>query len=173
MLHSGQYTQSYASFPLQFEELKLTSLPANSVAWVASNVEGSYKRSVTLGMAIGFGNLNGAVTATVVSRGYRSLDPSSDNIRHIVPCPMSTLVPSRPRDNPGIYRVRVGMFHCFCCFAEKGERTAGPSGEGRGDCRSGEQMGQRDQRNIRECGRRTTSQRGRMEWIYIHPVADS
>lgn len=33
---------------------------------MASNVEGSYKRSVTLGMAIGFGNLNGAVTANIV-----------------------------------------------------------------------------------------------------------
>ncbi|KAF9521693.1 major facilitator superfamily domain-containing protein [Crepidotus variabilis] len=42
----------------------------NSVAWVASNVEGSYKRSVTLGMAIGFGNLNGAVTANI----YRAKD---------------------------------------------------------------------------------------------------
>jgi len=41
--------------------------PANSVAWVAGNVEGSYKRSVTLGMAIGFGNLNGAVTSNIVS----------------------------------------------------------------------------------------------------------
>ncbi|KAJ3565456.1 hypothetical protein NP233_g7613 [Leucocoprinus birnbaumii] len=39
----------------------------NSVAWVAGNVEGSYKRSVTLGMAIGFGNLNGAVTSNIVS----------------------------------------------------------------------------------------------------------
>ncbi|TFK36835.1 MFS general substrate transporter [Crucibulum laeve] len=42
----------------------------NSVAWVASNVEGSYKRSVTLGMAIGFGNINGAVTANI----YRAND---------------------------------------------------------------------------------------------------
>jgi len=42
----------------------------NSVAWVASNVEGSYKRSVTLGMAIGFGNINGAVTANI----YRATD---------------------------------------------------------------------------------------------------
>ncbi|KAJ3548320.1 hypothetical protein NMY22_g1302 [Coprinellus aureogranulatus] len=42
----------------------------NSIAWVANNVEGSYKRSVTLGMAIGFGNLNGAVTANI----YRAVD---------------------------------------------------------------------------------------------------
>ena len=35
-------------------------------AWVSSNVEGSYKRSAVLGMAIGWGNLNGAVTSNVV-----------------------------------------------------------------------------------------------------------
>ncbi|KDQ63397.1 hypothetical protein JAAARDRAFT_121105 [Jaapia argillacea MUCL 33604] len=44
--------------------------PTIRVAWVSSNVEGSYKRSVTLAMAIGFGNLNGAVTSNV----YRSQD---------------------------------------------------------------------------------------------------
>jgi len=42
----------------------------NSVAWVAGNVEGSFKRSVTLGMAIGWGNLNGAVSSNV----YRTAD---------------------------------------------------------------------------------------------------
>ncbi|KAF9569886.1 MFS general substrate transporter [Agrocybe pediades] len=42
----------------------------NSVAWVAGNIEGSYKRGVTLGMAIGFGNINGAVTANI----YRAQD---------------------------------------------------------------------------------------------------
>ncbi|KXN83912.1 hypothetical protein AN958_00992 [Leucoagaricus sp. SymC.cos] len=42
----------------------------NSVAWVAGNVEGAYKRSVTLGMAIGFGNINGAVTSNI----YRAED---------------------------------------------------------------------------------------------------
>lgn len=42
----------------------------NSVAWVSSNVEGSYKRSATLGMAIGWGNLNGAVSSNV----YRAVD---------------------------------------------------------------------------------------------------
>ncbi|KAI0307925.1 MFS general substrate transporter [Multifurca ochricompacta] len=41
-----------------------------AAAWVSSNVEGSYKRSAVLGMAIGFGNLNGAVTANV----YRTRD---------------------------------------------------------------------------------------------------
>jgi len=42
----------------------------NSVAWISSNVEGSYKRSATLGLAIGWGNLNGAVSSNV----YRSVD---------------------------------------------------------------------------------------------------
>ncbi|THH33543.1 hypothetical protein EUX98_g636 [Antrodiella citrinella] len=42
----------------------------NSVAWVSANVEGSYKRSATLGMAIGWGNLNGAVSSNV----YRAQD---------------------------------------------------------------------------------------------------
>ncbi|CAL1695329.1 unnamed protein product [Somion occarium] len=42
----------------------------NSVAWVSGNVEGSYKRSATLGMAIGWGNLNGAVTSNI----YRAVD---------------------------------------------------------------------------------------------------
>ncbi|KAJ3904179.1 MFS general substrate transporter [Lentinula edodes] len=45
------------------------SIP-NNVAWVAGNVEGAYKRSVTLGMAIGWGNINGAVTSNI----YRSTD---------------------------------------------------------------------------------------------------
>ncbi|KAF8641172.1 hypothetical protein AX17_000807 [Amanita inopinata Kibby_2008] len=42
----------------------------NSVAWIASNTEGAYKRSVTLGMAVGFGNINGAVATNI----YRAND---------------------------------------------------------------------------------------------------
>ncbi|KAI0001903.1 MFS general substrate transporter [Russula vinacea] len=44
--------------------------PIIRTAWVASNVEGSYKRGAALAMAISFGNLNGAVTANV----YRERD---------------------------------------------------------------------------------------------------
>ena len=40
----------------------------NTIAWVSNNVEGSYKRSVTLAMVINFGNINGAVSSNVVSR---------------------------------------------------------------------------------------------------------
>lgn len=42
----------------------------NTIAWVSNNVEGSYKRSVTLAMVISFGNINGAVSSNVVSRPY-------------------------------------------------------------------------------------------------------
>ncbi|ESK89347.1 high-affinity nicotinic acid transporter [Moniliophthora roreri MCA 2997] len=42
----------------------------NTIAWMSNNVEGSYKRSVTLGMVISFGNINGAVSSNV----YRSED---------------------------------------------------------------------------------------------------
>ncbi|KIY70557.1 MFS general substrate transporter [Cylindrobasidium torrendii FP15055 ss-10] len=42
----------------------------NSIAWVSNNVEGSYKRSVSIGMVIGFGNINGAVSSNV----YRAKD---------------------------------------------------------------------------------------------------
>ncbi|KAI0820751.1 MFS general substrate transporter [Trametes gibbosa] len=42
----------------------------NIIAWMSNNVEGSYKRSVTIAMVIGFGNLNGAVSSNV----YRARD---------------------------------------------------------------------------------------------------
>jgi len=42
----------------------------NTIAWVSNNVEGSYKRSVSLGMVISFGNINGAVSSNV----YRATD---------------------------------------------------------------------------------------------------
>ncbi|PIL24725.1 MFS general substrate transporter [Ganoderma sinense ZZ0214-1] len=42
----------------------------NIIAWVSNNVEGSYKRSVSLAMVISFGNINGAVSSNV----YRAHD---------------------------------------------------------------------------------------------------
>ncbi|KAF5373271.1 hypothetical protein D9615_007392 [Tricholomella constricta] len=42
----------------------------NTIAWVSNNVEGSYKRSVSLAMVIGFGNINGAVSSNI----YRAAD---------------------------------------------------------------------------------------------------
>ncbi|KAL0576229.1 hypothetical protein V5O48_005739 [Marasmius crinis-equi] len=42
----------------------------NTIAWMSNNVEGSYKRSVSLAMVISFGNINGAVSSNV----YRAHD---------------------------------------------------------------------------------------------------
>jgi MFS family permease len=42
----------------------------NTVSWVSNNVEGSYKRSVSLAMVISLGNINGAVSSNV----YRATD---------------------------------------------------------------------------------------------------
>ncbi|KAJ7576968.1 MFS general substrate transporter [Mycena floridula] len=42
----------------------------NTIAWMSNNVEGSYKRSVSIAMIIGFGNINGAVSSNV----YRATD---------------------------------------------------------------------------------------------------
>ncbi|KZV75498.1 MFS general substrate transporter [Peniophora sp. CONT] len=50
----------------------------NTVAWVSSNVEGSYKRALTFGLAVGFGNLNGAVTSNV----YRAQDKPLYRLGH-------------------------------------------------------------------------------------------
>ncbi|KAG7093043.1 hypothetical protein E1B28_009337 [Marasmius oreades] len=43
---------------------------ANNTAWVSNNVEGAYKRSVSIGMVVGFANLNGIVSSNV----YRQKD---------------------------------------------------------------------------------------------------
>jgi len=43
---------------------------SNVIAWTSNNVEGSYKRSVSLAMVISFGNINGAVSSNV----YRAQD---------------------------------------------------------------------------------------------------
>lgn len=43
---------------------------ANTITWCANNTEGVYKRGVTLGFVIGWGNLNGIVSSNI----YRSED---------------------------------------------------------------------------------------------------
>ncbi|KZS94670.1 MFS general substrate transporter [Sistotremastrum niveocremeum HHB9708] len=52
----------------------------NTVAWVSNNVEGSYKRSVTLAMVISFGNINGAVSSNV----YRAHDKPWYRLGHVI-----------------------------------------------------------------------------------------
>ncbi|KAF7799237.1 hypothetical protein EIP86_010469 [Pleurotus ostreatoroseus] len=63
-------TPSLSYFAVYLAAAAIYPTIPNSVAWVSSNVEGAYKRSATLGMAIGWGNLNGAVTSNV----YRAVD---------------------------------------------------------------------------------------------------
>ncbi|KAF2644252.1 MFS general substrate transporter [Massarina eburnea CBS 473.64] len=43
---------------------------ANTISWASNNVEGVYKRGVTLGFVIGWGNLNGVVSSNI----YRAVD---------------------------------------------------------------------------------------------------
>jgi MFS family permease len=43
---------------------------ANTISWASNNVEGVYKRGVTLGFVIGWGNLNGVVSSNI----YRTRD---------------------------------------------------------------------------------------------------
>lgn len=43
---------------------------SNTVSWTANNVEGVYKRGITIGFVVGFGNLNGVVSSNI----YRGKD---------------------------------------------------------------------------------------------------
>lgn len=38
---------------------------ANTIVWTSNNVEGVYKRGVTIGFVIGWGNLNGVVSSNI------------------------------------------------------------------------------------------------------------
>lgn len=42
----------------------------NSLAWAANNTEGSLKRAVTIGMVVGWGNLNGVVSSVSAPRTW-------------------------------------------------------------------------------------------------------
>lgn len=43
---------------------------SNTISWVSNNVEGMYKRGVSIGFVIGWGNLNGVVSSNI----YRGKD---------------------------------------------------------------------------------------------------
>lgn len=53
---------------------------ANTVTWAANNVEGAYKRGVTIGCVIGWGNLNGVVSSNI----YRAKDKPNYRLGHAV-----------------------------------------------------------------------------------------
>ncbi|KAL8648712.1 MAG: hypothetical protein Q9226_005887 [Calogaya cf. arnoldii] len=51
---------------------------ANTITWASNNTEGVYKRGVTLGLVIGWGNLNGVVSSNI----YRKKDAPTYYIGH-------------------------------------------------------------------------------------------
>ncbi|TKA82154.1 hypothetical protein B0A49_00212 [Cryomyces minteri] len=51
---------------------------ANTITWASNNAEGTYKRGVTLGFVIGFGNLNGVVSSNI----YRARDKPGYKLGH-------------------------------------------------------------------------------------------
>lgn len=51
---------------------------ANTISWCANNTEGVYKRGVTLGFVIGWGNLNGIVASNI----YRAQDKPGYKLGH-------------------------------------------------------------------------------------------
>lgn len=53
---------------------------SNTISWVSNNVEGVYKRGVTIGMFIGWGNLNGVMSSNV----YRKEDAPRYRLGHAV-----------------------------------------------------------------------------------------
>jgi len=52
----------------------------NTIAWASNNVEGVYKRGVTMGIVIGWGNLNGVVSSNI----YRARDKPKFYLGHSV-----------------------------------------------------------------------------------------
>jgi len=63
-------TPALSYFAVYVATCGIYPLIPNTIAWVSNNVEGSYKRSVSLAMVISFGNINGAVSSNV----YRASD---------------------------------------------------------------------------------------------------
>ncbi|KAI5819416.1 major facilitator superfamily domain-containing protein [Pyronema omphalodes] len=53
---------------------------SNTITWVSNNVEGVYKRGVTLGFVIGWGNLNGVMSSNV----YRGRDAPHYTLGHSI-----------------------------------------------------------------------------------------
>ncbi|KAK6002901.1 hypothetical protein QM012_001651 [Aureobasidium pullulans] len=58
--------------------LGIYPLISNSVTWCSNNVEGAYKRGVTIGIVIGWGNLQGVVSSNI----YRAKDKPKYYLGH-------------------------------------------------------------------------------------------
>jgi len=57
-----------------------------TIAWVANNVEGVYKRGIVLGLVIGWGNLNGVVSSNIFFHAPRYAEGHATVIAYLVLC---------------------------------------------------------------------------------------
>lgn len=87
---------------------------ANSIVWAANNVEGVYKRGVTLGFMIGWGNLNGIMASNV----YRDSDSPTFRPGHGVI--LAYLI---------LFLLGGSVFTHFMLIAENRKRKAGKRDE--------------------------------------------
>lgn len=110
---------------------------ANTIVWAANNTEGVYKRGITMGFVIGWGNLNGTSLKSTPSL----LPIPHPNIpRHrllqYLPRSRQATLPPRPRRRAGVpCRIPRGRKSHDASAAASGEhqaakRAAGPLGAG-------------------------------------------
>ncbi|KAK5107451.1 hypothetical protein LTR62_001249 [Meristemomyces frigidus] len=83
---------------------------ANTIVWAANNTEGVYKRGVTLGFVIGWGNLNGVVSSNI----YRAQDKPNYRLGHGVVLAYMVL-----------FLLGGSLFTHFMLVAENKKRLAG------------------------------------------------
>lgn len=83
---------------------------ANTIVWAANNSEGVYKRGVTLGFVIGWGNLNGVVSSNI----YRAQDKPNYRPGHAIV--MAYMI---------LFLLGGSLFSHFMLVAENKKRLAG------------------------------------------------
>ncbi len=57
-----------------------------TIAWIANNVEGVYKRGIVLGFVIGWGNINGVVSSNIYFNGPRFFEGYGVIIAYLLVC---------------------------------------------------------------------------------------
>lgn len=115
----------------------LCSLISNTVTWCSNNVEGAYKRGVTIGIVIGWGNLQGVVSFFLdTSRKKQSnqlTNPPQGQLEHLQSKGQAQVLP-RPRSGVGILDTLPVLRKCVdALFAggreqEEASRQARPLG---------------------------------------------
>lgn len=59
---------------------------ANTITFIANNIEGVYKRGVVLGFVIGWGNLNGIVSSNIYQKGPRFISGQATVMAYMIVC---------------------------------------------------------------------------------------